>query len=139
MNVWYNGYADPKEMKKLGYNMTSTPDGWLYIVPAAGYYYDYLDLRDLFDKWEPVQVGDVRFPDGDPQIRGGSFAVWNDKVGNGITQKDVNDRVFPAMQILSQKMWRGTDSSITFSQFAKGAEARILSTGSRPCSSPFNT
>jgi len=92
MNVWYNGYADPKEMKKLGYNMTSTPDGWLYIVPAAGYYYDYLDLRDLFDKWEPVQVGDVRFPDGDPQIRGGSFAVWNDKVGNGITQKDVETR-----------------------------------------------
>jgi len=122
MNVWYNGYADPKEMKDLGYNMISSPDGWLYIVPAAGYYYDYLDLQGLFDKWEPVQVGDIRFPEGEPQIKGGSFAVWNDKVGNGITGKDVNDRVFPAMQVLSQKMWRGTDSSITFSRFAKGAE-----------------
>ncbi|HTN36468.1 MAG TPA: family 20 glycosylhydrolase, partial [Arachidicoccus sp.] len=40
MNTWYNGYAEPTAMKKLGYNQISTPDGWLYIVPAAGYYYD---------------------------------------------------------------------------------------------------
>ncbi|HLZ86503.1 MAG TPA: family 20 glycosylhydrolase, partial [Puia sp.] len=121
MNVWYNGYADPREMKKLGYDMISTPDGWLYIVPAAGYYYDYLELPELYDKWEPVQVGDVRFDAGDPQIKGGSFAVWNDKVGNGITEKDVHDRVFPAMQVLSQKMWRGTDSSRPYQAFALAA------------------
>jgi hexosaminidase len=109
MNVWHNGYADPVAMKKLSYHIISTPDRWLYIVPAAGYYYDYLDLQELFNKWEPIQVGDVRLEKGDPQILGGSFAVWNDIVGNGITEKDVNDRVFPAMQVLSQKMWRGTD------------------------------
>lgn len=122
MNLWYNGYADPEAMKKLGYDLISTPDGWLYIVPAAGYYYDYLNLPHLFEKWEPVQVGDVRFAPGDPQLKGGSFAVWNDVVGNGITEKDVNDRVFPAMQVLSQKMWRGTDSAITYLKFAAQAK-----------------
>jgi hexosaminidase len=121
MNVWYNGYAEPLEMKKLGYNIISTPDGWLYIVPAAGYYYDYLNLKTLYNKWEPVQVGSVRFKDGDPQILGGSFAVWNDRVGNGITEKDVNDRVFPAMQVLAQKMWRGTDTTQNFTDFAAAA------------------
>src|SRR5699024_9368223 len=39
MNACYNGYANPVDMKKLGYKLISTPDGWLYIVPAAGYYY----------------------------------------------------------------------------------------------------
>jgi hexosaminidase len=122
MNLWYNGYADPVAMKKLGYELISTPDGWLYIVPAAGYYYDYLNLPHLFQKWEPAQVGDVRFAPADPQLKGGSFAVWNDVVGNGITEKDVNDRVFPAMQVLSQKMWRGTDTTVTYPQFAAQAK-----------------
>jgi hexosaminidase len=129
MNVWYNGYADPVVMKKLGYKIISTPDEWLYIVPAAGYYYDYLDLPGLFYKWEPIQVGDVRFAQGDPQILGGSFAVWNDIVGNGITEKDVHDRVFPALQVLSQKMWRGTDSALAYPLFATRAKHLTESPG----------
>jgi hexosaminidase len=118
MNAWYNGYAEPREMKKLGYKQISTPDGWLYIVPAAGYYYDYLNLKNLYRKWEPVNVGNVTFQAGDPSIIGGMFAVWNDKspARNGITEKDVHDRVFPALQVLSQKMWAGTDS-IPFNDF----------------------
>lgn len=78
MNVWYNGYADPKEMIKEGYELISTPDGWLYIVPAAGYYHDYLNLGVVYDKWEPIQIGNQLFPAGHPQILGGTFAVWND-------------------------------------------------------------
>ncbi|MBC8985380.1 family 20 glycosylhydrolase [Pedobacter sp. N36a] len=118
MNAWYNGYGEPRAMKKLGYPQISTPDGWLYIVPAAGYYYDYLNLTNLYRKWEPVNIGDVTFQAGDPAVIGGMFAVWNDKspAGNGITEKDVHDRVFPALQVLSQKMWAGTDS-IPFKDF----------------------
>lgn len=117
LNTWYNGYANPLEMKKLGYNQISTPDGWLYIVPAAGYYYDYLNLKKIYRKWTPLLIGDVQFPAGDPTITGGSFAVWNDIVGNGITEKDVHDRVFPAMQVLSQKMWGGQDTLMKFEDF----------------------
>jgi hexosaminidase len=117
MNTWYNGYANPVEMKKLGYKQISTPDGWLYIVPAAGYYYDYLNIKNLYNKWTPSMIGDVQFPAGDPTIFGGSFAVWNDIVGNGITEKDVHDRVFPAMQVLAQKMWGGSNTVLTFDDF----------------------
>lgn len=121
MNAWYNGYADPVEMKKLGYKLISTPDGYLYIVPAAGYYYDYLNLPFLFEKWEPINIGKVTFEKGDTAVRGGMFAVWNDIVGNGVTMKDVNDRVFPAMQVLSQKMWAGTVDGLTYDAFKKTA------------------
>ena len=41
MSAWYNGYANPKDMIEQGYKLISIPDGLVYIVPAAGYYYDY--------------------------------------------------------------------------------------------------
>lgn len=118
MNCWYNGYANPVDMKKLGYKLISTPDGWLYIVPAAGYYYDYLNLEKIYNDWTPSLIGDVSFCAGDPAVVGGSFAEWNDIVGNGISQKDVNDRVFPAIQVLAQKMWDGGDTAVSYKDFA---------------------
>ncbi|SNR39233.1 hexosaminidase [Flavobacterium sp. ov086] len=118
MNAWYNGYADPLKMKELGYPLISTPDGFLYIVPAAGYYYDYLDLKYLYEKWEPVAVGAIVFKMGDPFIRGGMFTVWNDIANNGITAQDVTDRVFPAIQVLSEKMWSGTNQKVNFNDFS---------------------
>lgn len=117
MNWWYNGYAEPKEMVKQGYDGISTPDGWLYIVPAAGYYYDYLNTKKLYREWTPNMVGKETFAASDPNVRGGAFAVWNDHVGNGITEKDVHHRVFPAMQVLSQKMWGGADTVFSYDVF----------------------
>jgi hexosaminidase len=117
MNWWYNGYAQPKEMVKQGYDGISTPDGWLYIVPAAGYYYDYLNTKKLYREWTPSMVGKDTFAANDPMVRGGSFAVWNDHAGNGITEKDVHHRVFPAMQVLSQKMWGGADTVLSYDAF----------------------
>ncbi|WP_316767953.1 family 20 glycosylhydrolase [Pedobacter frigiditerrae] len=121
MNAWYNGYAEPKEMVRLGYDQISTPDGSLYIVPAAGYYYDFLNVKRLYQNWEPNQIGNVSFLMGHPKIRGGMFAVWNDHVGNGITMKDVHQRVFPAMQVLAEKMWAGKTAQSDWNNFAKNS------------------
>lgn len=121
MNAWYNGYADPKEMIAQGYDLISTPDGWLYIVPAAGYYYDYLNLKKLYREWTPNMIGNQTFDPKHPQVKGGAFAVWNDHPGNGITAKDVHHRAFPAMQVLAHKMWAGADSSLKYDQFHQQA------------------
>jgi hexosaminidase len=118
MNLWYNGYADPKKMFELGYKGISTPDGWLYIVPAAGYYYDYLNTKKLYEDWTPNRIGDQTFDEKYSLLRGGAFAVWNDHVGNGISEKDVHHRVFPAMQVLSQKMWGGSSKPMSYADFA---------------------
>ena len=117
MNCWYNGYADPVEMKREGYKLVSVPDGLTYIVPAAGYYYDYLDCKSLYDTWTPAQIGAEKFDEGDPSILGGMFAVWNDHAGNGITVKDIHDRLYPAMQTLAVKMWTGTKATLPFDTF----------------------
>lgn len=119
MGAWYNGYADPKEMVKQGYDLISIPDGYLYIVPAAGYYYDYLNTEMLYKEWTPAHVGDVVFPEKHKQIKGGMFAVWNDHAGNGISTKDIHYRVFPAMQTLAVKMWTGVDPTVPYAEFDK--------------------
>lgn len=105
MSAWYNGYADPKEMVRQGYKLISIPDGLVYIVPAAGYYYDYLNIEYLYNNWTPAHVGKAVFEEKDPAILGGMFAVWNDHVGNGISIKDIHDRLFPALQTLATKTW----------------------------------
>ncbi|MBQ0147881.1 MAG: family 20 glycosylhydrolase [Flavobacteriaceae bacterium] len=117
LNMWYNGYADPIEMKKLGYKQISTPDGWLYIVPAAGYYYDYLNVNNIYNKWEPRHIGNISFEKGDPTIVGGMFAIWNDIAGNGISEKDVHNRSFPALQVLAEKMWNSEEQSLSLFDF----------------------
>ena len=117
MNCWYNGYADPAEMKKQGYQLVSIPDGYVYIVPAAGYYYDYLNCEFLYDKWTPAVIGGQTFDEGDPAILGGMFAVWNDHAGNGISVKDVHHRVFPAMQTLATKCWTAGKTTMPYATF----------------------
>ena len=117
LSAWYNGYADPAKMIELGYDLISIPDGYLYIVPAAGYYYDYLNCKHLYEAWTPAQIGNQKFDERHPQIKGGMFAVWNDHPGNGISCNDIHYRVYPAMQTLAVKMWTGAEPKLPYEQF----------------------
>ena len=119
MSAWYNGYAEPKEMVKQGYKLISIPDGLTYIVPQAGYYYDYLNCENLYNNWTPAHVGKVVFDEKDPAILGGMYAVWNDHCGNGISTKDIHHRCYPALQTLAVKMWTGVSASVPYEDFDK--------------------
>ena len=117
MNAWYNGYADPATMIKDGYQLISIPDGLVYIVPKAGYYYDYLNEPYLYKEWTPAHIGKAVFDEKHPSILGGMFAIWNDHVGNGISVKDIHHRIFSPLQTLSVKMWTGAQSGIPYETF----------------------
>ena len=123
LDAWYNGYADPKEMVKLGFKLNSIPDGMVYIVPAAGYYYDYLNTDWLYNNWTPAKVGNVDFEEQDPAIAGGYFAVWNDHVGNGISVQDIHHRVMPALQTMADKLWDGPNVTLPYNEFNAQREA----------------
>ena len=105
MFAWYNGYAQPDSMMRLGYQLVSIPSRTHYIVPAAGYYYDYLNNQNLYNNWTPAVIAQASFPERDPHIEGGMFAVWNDIVGNGIAVADIHHRVMPAIQVVAEKCW----------------------------------
>ena len=125
MQAWSKDYAQPQEMKDLGYQLVSIPDSQVYIVPAAGYYYDYLNLEYLYTQWTPAVINKTKFEEKDPCVAGGMFAVWNDHVGNGISTRDIHHRAFPALQTIAAKTWTGAGVTVPFAEF--DARRRLLS------------
>ncbi|MCM1029062.1 MAG: family 20 glycosylhydrolase [Pseudoflavonifractor sp.] len=123
MYLWSNGYAKPEDMIAAGYEVMSIPDGYVYIVPAAGYYYDYLNTKMLYDSWTPANIGGYIVEEGHPQLKGGSFAVWNDHPGNGITVRDIHHRVMDALPTMAAKTWDGPAVTVPYDEFrTKSAE-----------------
>lgn len=120
MNAWSYDWVDPNVSLEAGYKLINTCDTYLYLVPAAGYYYDFLNAKWLYEDW---RVGKINarenLDEGTPGLLGGMFAVWNDHCGNGISQQDVHYRTFPAVQVLAEKMWRGKNQVVTYDDFDK--------------------
>ena len=124
MQAWSKDYAQPQEMKDLGYRLISIPDSQVYIVPAAGYYYDYLNIEYLYTQWTPAVINRTVLEERDPCLVGGMFAVWNDHVGNGISTRDIHHRAFPALQTMASKCWTGAAVTVPFAEF--DARRRLL-------------
>ncbi|MCR5415129.1 MAG: family 20 glycosylhydrolase [Kiritimatiellae bacterium] len=128
IDIWHNPYYQPAEAIAAGYTIVAIPDGLVYLVPFAGYYYDYLNCQHLFNNWEPNKIGDYIVPeDKMDQLAGGKFALWNDmlgkkKDGSAYTEKDNMDRIYPALQTLGQKFWSGKRADQTWEEFSKLAE-----------------
>lgn len=144
LDIWHNGYCQPDEALKAGYTIVSAPDKFVYIVPFANYYRDYLDCRHLYETWEPRNVGGYVVPDEYlPQLAGGKFALWNDLLGKKrkgggkydkgdhydivgeYTESDNWDRIHPALQTLSQKFWRGDEGKMPWERFAAIADSML--------------
>ena len=119
MACWSRDYSDPDSMMQLGYQIVSIPDRYNYIVPAAGYYYDYLNCKWLYESWTPATLFGKPIAEQHPQLEGGMFAVWNDHYGNGISTKDIHHRLYPAMHTFSTKCWTGQLTSLPYEIFDK--------------------
>lgn len=139
LNIWYNGYAQPGDMHKLGYDLINTNDGWLYICPGAGYYNNYLNTKKIYNNWVPNNISGYYLPAGDPQMIGSCFAVWNDCTGlaremgpewaeianrfssqqdNGTSDVEMFDRIFAALPTLAAKNW-GDGKDLKDAEFFK--------------------
>ena len=114
INLWNWGYANMDKMYEMGFDLIDCNDGHFYIVPNAGYYYDYLN-DDICYNNALNSIGEVTIPAGDPQIAGGAFAVWNDMcdmLENGMSEYDVYDRVSNSMGLFAANGW-GTGALTT--------------------------
>lgn len=93
VNAWSYDWIDPEASLKDGYKLINSCDTYLYIVPSAGYYRDFLDHQWLYETWSPWLINKkLTLPEGTVGVLGGMFAVWNDKCGNGISEQDVHVR-----------------------------------------------
>lgn len=108
LNVWNTGYADPAAMYDLGYDLINTLEGPNYIVPAAGYYNDYVNAQSIYSSWQPNVIGNKTLMAGDDQMLGGCYAIWHDSIdtrANGISEYDSFDRFFKAVPAYGAKLW----------------------------------
>ncbi len=107
MNLWNSTWANFQDMYDLGFDLINTNDGDYYIVPDAGYYFDYLDKSHIYTK-NVNSLGGATIPAGDSQMLGGMFAVWNDQVDsrqNGTSEYDVYVRIKDAIPYFSAAVW----------------------------------
>ena len=124
MNCWYNPYAQPKDMYEQGYQLINTVDGDLYMVPAAGYYGDYLNTQRLFNNWQVNRIGGVEISAASEQMLGSTFAIWNDSIdtrANGISEVDIYDRFIQAVPTLASKNW-GDAKETTYAELTETVE-----------------
>ena len=119
VNAWSFDWVDPEVSVKEGYKLINTCDTYLYIVPGAGYYREFLDHKWLYEIWTPWMMNRHQtLPVGTPGVLGGMFAVWNDQCGNGISEQDVHYRSFPAIQVMGERMWKGDNQqAVPFTDF----------------------
>ena len=135
MNIWNTGWANPIEMYNDGYDLINMVDGTLYMVPAAGYYYDYLNTQNLYNTWEPNNMGGSVVPAGSEQMLGSAYAIWNDSVdkrSNGISEADIYDRFADAAPTMASKLW-GDGEDLTFQEM----EAAVEEIGEAPTNNPY--
>lgn len=107
MNLWSTGWAKMDEMYNLGFDLINCVDSKYYIVPNAGYYFDYLNDNTVYNS-AVNSYGGVTIPAGDGQMIGGAFAVWNDMCGkkeNGISEYDVYDRITNSAGLYAAATW----------------------------------
>ena len=117
MGMWSDYMAKAADMKADGWTMICMPDIWVYIVPLADYYHDFLPTEDIYNNWTPAKFGDTTLVEKDPQIAGGMFALWNDLYGNGVTVHDAHVRILPVLQAMAVKCWTGKQTSVPYSTF----------------------
>ena len=136
MNVWNTGWANPTNMYNEGFELINTIDGQLYMVPAAGYYYDYLNTQNLYNNWVPNKFDGTVIPAGSDQMLGSTYAIWNDSVdtrANGISEIDIYDRFADAVPTMASKNW-GEAEDLTYSEM----ESVVDELGDAANSNPYH-
>lgn len=135
MQIWNVGWAEPQAMLNQGFDIINIEDAQVYMVPDAGYYYDYLNIEHLYNSYEPNKFSNgVVVDESSPQFLGGAMGLWNDQIDkfeNGITSYDMFDRIFSAIPVISQKNW-GSESEVSFEEFQKLSEEVGYAPGSNP-------
>lgn len=126
MNLWSTVWADPREMYEAGYSLINMQNNHLYVIPGGGY--DRLDVRELYENWEPNKFYDHSIleiiPAYTPQMLGAVYMMWNDMSGSldvGISEYDLYERFEEPLPVLAAKLW-GREEELAFEEFSAAAD-----------------
>ncbi|MFJ3900618.1 family 20 glycosylhydrolase [Streptomyces sp. NPDC090025] len=112
------GARDPVSYLSAGRKLVNYNDEYLYYVLGQPNDFAYPTGRRIYEQWTPLVVrGTGPVPARyDPQILGGSFAVWCD-LANAQTEAQVADGIRMPLTALSQKLWDAGKPGLGWPEF----------------------
>ncbi len=119
MNLWSRDWGSAWQSVNAGYDVITTFDRDLYVVPFAGYYRADKNRKGLYENWIPNRFGAETLPAGHPQLLGATFAVWNDEIDRlhkGYGALDIWGSIEGLVNVLSQKMWGQPQAPRSFAE-----------------------
>ena len=116
LDVWYPGYDNANLRVHEGYGVVNCRDAFLYGNPGRRNR-DVPNAEYLFNDWNPTMFGGGNPMIGEPNLLGAKAVIWGDQSQEGMTEKDVHQRVLRAIAIVSEKTWGGTAEDDTFSEY----------------------
>ena len=116
LDIWSTGYDNAAQRAKEGYQIVNCRDAYMYGNPGRSRR-DVPNAEYLFNDWNPTIFGTNNPMLGEPNLMGAKAVIWGDQSQEGMTEKDVHQRVLQAIAIVSEKTWNGTDEDDTFAQW----------------------
>ena len=116
LDIWSTGYDNAAQRAKEGYQIVNCRDAYLYGNPGRTRR-DVPNAEYLFNDWNPTIFGGNNPKLGEPNLMGAKAVIWGDQSQEGMTEKDIHQRVLQAIAIVSEKTWNGTDEDDTFARW----------------------
>ncbi|MEU8621699.1 glycoside hydrolase family 20 protein [Streptomyces sp. NPDC048623] len=112
------GARTPTSYLSAGRKMINYNDEYLYYVLGQPNNFTYPTGRRIYEQWTPLVLrGTTPVPARyDPQILGGSFAVWCD-LANAQTQAQVADGIRMPLTATAQKLWDARKPALSWPAF----------------------
>ena len=116
LDIWSNSYDSAAQRARDGYQIVNCRDAYMYGNPGRTRR-DVPNAEYLFNDWNPTIFGGNNPMLGEPNLMGAKAVIWGDQSQEGMTERDVHQRVLQAIAIVSEKTWNGTDEDDTFAQW----------------------
>lgn len=116
LDIWSIGCENAKARAAEGYEIVNCRDAYTYGNPGRTFR-DVPNAEMLFNEWNPTIFGANDVLLGEPNLLGAKTVIWGDQSQEGMTERDVHQRVLRAVSIMSEKTWGSTDPEDTFEEF----------------------
>ena len=116
LDIWATAYDNPAQRAKEGYQIVNCRDAYMYGNPGRTRR-DVPNAEYLFNDWNPTIFGGNNPKLGEPNLMGAKAVIWGDQSQEGMTERDIHQRVLQSIAIVSEKTWNGTDEDETFAQW----------------------
>ena len=116
LDIWSTGYDNAAQRAREGYQIVNCRDAYMYGNPGRTRR-DVPNAEYLFNDWNPTIFGGNNPKLGEPNLMGAKAVIWGDQSQEGMTERDIHQRVLQAIAIVSEKTWNGTDEDDTFAEW----------------------